>query len=241
MIGATATFAVFTLCTAIAGTLFRAMPDSIEFLVMRRAANREIRDLLVRLNPAVNIPSDCQFVVNGEKTRGVPVWQLFSAGRACGTLFLWASYFRHVYDFGDQRSLDTKPAAKSRNRGRAILASRHSVRLRQRVRNAACRVSGESLRCSTRSAGRSAAGYSISVSSWAWADHSPVGAWFYTTFRNCSAIARKLLKNGLKCLETAQKFFFDKFPRGVPPVFPRPPVGQKRHHPQDLPVSGGSY
>ena len=73
--------------------LFRAMPDSIEFLVMRRAANREIRDLLARLSPAVNIPSDCQFVVKGEKTRGVPMWQLFSGGRACGTLFLWASYF----------------------------------------------------------------------------------------------------------------------------------------------------
>src|SRR6516164_4807819 len=73
--------------------LIRAMPDSIEFLVMRKAANREIRDLLVRLSPAVNIPSDCQFVVNGEKSRGVPVWQLFSAGRACGTLLLWASYF----------------------------------------------------------------------------------------------------------------------------------------------------
>jgi len=73
--------------------LIRAMPDSIEFLVMRKAANREIRDLLVRLSPAVNIPSDCQFFVNGEKSRGVPVWQLFSAGRACGTLLLWASYF----------------------------------------------------------------------------------------------------------------------------------------------------
>jgi len=38
--------------------LIRAIPDSIEFLVMRKAANREIRDLLVPLSPAVNIPSD---------------------------------------------------------------------------------------------------------------------------------------------------------------------------------------
>lgn len=73
--------------------LIRALPDSIEFLVLRRATGREIRDLLVRIRPTVNIASDCRFVVHGEKTRGVPMWQLFSAGRACGTVLLWASYF----------------------------------------------------------------------------------------------------------------------------------------------------
>jgi MFS transporter, AAHS family, 4-hydroxybenzoate transporter len=73
--------------------LIRAMPDSIEFLVTRKRASQQIRDLLIRINPALEIPSDCQFVVNDEKTRGVPVWQLFSAGRAPGTLLLWASYF----------------------------------------------------------------------------------------------------------------------------------------------------
>jgi hypothetical protein len=31
--------------------------------------------------------------INDEKTRGVAVWQLFSAGRARGTILLWASYF----------------------------------------------------------------------------------------------------------------------------------------------------
>jgi MFS transporter, AAHS family, 4-hydroxybenzoate transporter len=73
--------------------LIRALPDSIEFLVMRGAAWQDIRHLLVQISPTVNIASDCQFVVNDEKTRGVPVWQLFSAGRACGTILLWASYF----------------------------------------------------------------------------------------------------------------------------------------------------
>jgi AAHS family 4-hydroxybenzoate transporter-like MFS transporter len=72
--------------------LSRALPDSIEFLVMRGAAWRDIRHLLVQISPTVNIASDCQFVVNGEKSRGVPVWQLFLASRACGTILLWASY-----------------------------------------------------------------------------------------------------------------------------------------------------
>jgi MFS transporter, AAHS family, 4-hydroxybenzoate transporter len=73
--------------------LIRALPDSIEFLVTRGAAWQEIRDLLVRINPTINIESGCQFVIKGEKTRGVPVWQLFSAGRAGRTIWLWASYF----------------------------------------------------------------------------------------------------------------------------------------------------
>ena len=71
--------------------LARALPDSIEFLVMRGAAWQKIRYLLARINPTINIASDCQFVSNGEKNRGVPVWQLFSAGRAGGTILLWAS------------------------------------------------------------------------------------------------------------------------------------------------------
>jgi AAHS family 4-hydroxybenzoate transporter-like MFS transporter len=78
---------VLPLCLSI--VLVRALPDSIEFLVMRRAASQEIRALLLLLNPTVNIASDCQFVIDGERTRGVPVWQLFSAGRGRRTVLLW--------------------------------------------------------------------------------------------------------------------------------------------------------
>jgi AAHS family 4-hydroxybenzoate transporter-like MFS transporter len=73
--------------------LIRALPDSVEFLVMRGAAWQEIRNLLVRISPTVNIESGCQFVIDGGRNRGVPVWQLFSAGRAGGTILLWASCF----------------------------------------------------------------------------------------------------------------------------------------------------
>jgi MFS transporter, AAHS family, 4-hydroxybenzoate transporter len=73
--------------------MIRALPDSIEFLVMRGVAWWEIRDLVARISPTVNTASDCQFVINGEKVRGVPVWQLFAAGGAGGTILLWASYF----------------------------------------------------------------------------------------------------------------------------------------------------
>ena len=81
---------ILPLCLSI--VLIRALPDSIEFLVMRAAAWREIRDLLVRISPTTNIASGCQFVTSTEKGRGVPVWQLFSAGIVGGTVLLWASY-----------------------------------------------------------------------------------------------------------------------------------------------------
>ena len=42
--------------------LARALPDSIEFLVVRGAAWQKIRYLLARINPTINIASDCQFV-----------------------------------------------------------------------------------------------------------------------------------------------------------------------------------
>lgn len=73
--------------------LIRALPDSIEFLVTRGAAWQKIRNLLVRINPTVNIESGCQFVIEGGRNQGVQVWQLFSAGRAGGTVLLWGSYF----------------------------------------------------------------------------------------------------------------------------------------------------
>lgn len=73
--------------------LIRALPDSIEFLVMSGAAWQKIKDLLARINPTIDIGPNCQFVSNGEKSRGVPVWLLFSAGRASRTILLWASYF----------------------------------------------------------------------------------------------------------------------------------------------------
>ena len=71
--------------------LIRALPDSIEFLVMRGAARRDIRDLVMRMCPTVDIASGCQFVIDDERTRGVPVSPLFSAGMVGGTVLLWLS------------------------------------------------------------------------------------------------------------------------------------------------------
>src|SRR5260221_13907508 len=70
--------------------MIRALPDSIEFLVTRGAAWRDIRDLLILIRPTVNISSGCQFFINCEKTRSVPVRQLLPGDKAKGTILPWA-------------------------------------------------------------------------------------------------------------------------------------------------------
>jgi MFS family permease len=94
LIAAIATLGVFTLCTASATTLqqvllFRfltgvglggAMPSFISLAA--EYTPRSSRQAVVGL-----------LCINDEKTRGVAVRQLFSAGRARGTILLWASYF----------------------------------------------------------------------------------------------------------------------------------------------------
>jgi AAHS family 4-hydroxybenzoate transporter-like MFS transporter len=73
--------------------LIHALPESIEFLVKRGAASRDLRDLLVLISPTIEIASGCKFVSDEEKTQGVPVSQLFAAARTHRTLVLWASCF----------------------------------------------------------------------------------------------------------------------------------------------------
>jgi MFS transporter, AAHS family, 4-hydroxybenzoate transporter len=73
--------------------LIRALPDSIEFLVMNGASWQKIRHLLTRISPTIDIAADCRFISQGEKSRGVPVWLLFSDRQVRTTILLWASYF----------------------------------------------------------------------------------------------------------------------------------------------------
>jgi len=70
------------------------LPDSIGFLVAKGAASRDIRNLVTRIDPAVEIAADCEFVISEEKRMpGMPLWHLFKQGRTVGTLLLWFSYF----------------------------------------------------------------------------------------------------------------------------------------------------
>jgi MFS transporter, AAHS family, 4-hydroxybenzoate transporter len=70
-----------------------ALPESLGFLVAGGAPRERIASLLRQVFPSARIPADADFVLNEERGRGVPVVQLFAAGRAAGTALLWISFF----------------------------------------------------------------------------------------------------------------------------------------------------
>src|SRR5262249_10442386 len=73
--------------------LLFALPESVGFLVASAASPKRRASLLRQVFPAASVPSDATFVLNEERARGVPVVQLFAAGRAIGTALLWVSFF----------------------------------------------------------------------------------------------------------------------------------------------------
>jgi MFS transporter, AAHS family, 4-hydroxybenzoate transporter len=77
----------------ICGVLVLMLPESIGFLVESGAPADAIASLLRRVFPAAFVPSDAAFVLNEERAHGVPLVQLFAAGRAAGTVLLWVSFF----------------------------------------------------------------------------------------------------------------------------------------------------
>ena len=70
-----------------------ALPESIGFLVESGAPAPRIASMLRRLFPVADIPPDATYILNEERAHGVPVVQLFAAGRAIGTALLWISFF----------------------------------------------------------------------------------------------------------------------------------------------------
>ena len=77
----------------IAFALIAALPESIGFLVTSGAPAPRIAALVNRAFPDARVSADARFVLGEERAPGVPVGQLFMAGRAAGTLLLWVSSF----------------------------------------------------------------------------------------------------------------------------------------------------
>ncbi len=73
--------------------LIFALPELVGFLVASAAPAERIASLLRQMFPSASVPAGATFVLNEERARGVPVVQLFAAGRAVGTVLLWISFF----------------------------------------------------------------------------------------------------------------------------------------------------
>ena len=78
--------------------LLLALPESIRFLATRGGAQERIARVLRRIDPAA---SAAEFVaeVQAEKAgaaQGLPMVQLFTHGRALGTVLLWVAFFMNL-------------------------------------------------------------------------------------------------------------------------------------------------
>lgn len=75
-----------------------SMPESLAYLVQKgQAADRaEIRRILSRLNPARPLAENALFLPEA-KPAGVPIAQLFQAGRARNTILLWSAFMLSYY------------------------------------------------------------------------------------------------------------------------------------------------
>ena len=72
------------------------LPESLQYLALHGKNREKLARWLKRLDPAVAIPANAQFVVREQRQKGVPLIKLFEEGRATGTILLWTVYFMNL-------------------------------------------------------------------------------------------------------------------------------------------------
>ena len=80
----------------IAAVMFVAMPESLQFLVLRGRRLEKVRAWLGRIDPDRRVDADTEFSVPERGRKGMPVANLFRNGMATGTLLLWAINFMNL-------------------------------------------------------------------------------------------------------------------------------------------------
>src|SRR3954470_23565829 len=76
--------------------MFVSLPESLQFLTLRKKSGDVIARWLTRVDPSIAVTPATQFIVNEEKKEGVPIFTLFHEGRATGTLLLWTMQFMNL-------------------------------------------------------------------------------------------------------------------------------------------------
>ena len=72
------------------------LPESLQFLVVRRRSRAQIARWLRRIDPAAPIDADTEFIVHEAGREGVPVVHLFREGRGAVTILLWIVNFMNL-------------------------------------------------------------------------------------------------------------------------------------------------
>ena len=76
--------------------MFISLPESLQFLTLRKKSAQVIGRWLKRVEPDIEVRPDTRFIVNEEQQGGVPIITLFHDGRATGTLLLWTMQFMNL-------------------------------------------------------------------------------------------------------------------------------------------------
>ncbi|WP_079216275.1 MFS transporter [Herbaspirillum robiniae] len=72
------------------------LPESIQFLVLRRRSSEQVARWLSKLDPSIVIGAATRVVVKESKAEGMPVAELFRGGRGGITLLLWLISFMNL-------------------------------------------------------------------------------------------------------------------------------------------------
>lgn len=74
------------------------LPESIRHVVIHGGKEARVRQLLARINSSLTFPAGADFVVREERAAGIPVFHLFSQGRAAATVLLWIGFFMSLIE-----------------------------------------------------------------------------------------------------------------------------------------------
>jgi AAHS family 4-hydroxybenzoate transporter-like MFS transporter len=72
------------------------LPESARFLIARNKDPIAVARIMQRLAPSARITLDDRFSSNAPRSKGIPIRELFTEGRAVGTLLLWIPYFMNL-------------------------------------------------------------------------------------------------------------------------------------------------
>jgi len=80
----------------IAVAMFFSLPESLQFLAVRRTRFDLLAFWLKKLDPSLRIDASTEFISNEKPRLGLPVVHLFREGRTTVTLLLWVVYFMNL-------------------------------------------------------------------------------------------------------------------------------------------------
>jgi AAHS family 4-hydroxybenzoate transporter-like MFS transporter len=76
--------------------MFAWLPESLQFLAVRRRQLDRLARWLKQLDPTLRVTAETQYTANETTRRGVPFWHLFREGRAFVTTLLWIVNFTNI-------------------------------------------------------------------------------------------------------------------------------------------------